>query len=183
MPSKKAQKRGTQSTIKQHFSKTKEKKSAYNIKNRAIHAGLVVNDAVTELLPEELQILLRNCSFTQGVVALIHTSFDSYMNSNGEITHTLVEEKYNYLCRKENRDDNIISRGYWKKREALILDITYKSKNYELILNGCKNERPMIIKRHIREGKYGKSISFEKKIQLPCQLYIYRSVSGFEISK
>lgn len=151
-------------------------------RDQEIHTGLTVDDSIIEFLPEELQTFLKECSFSRAIVALLHCSEYSWQSTDGGVTSSDVKSKYNILCRPENRE-NIICRGYWKKGEALILNITHKSKHYELILNGCKNERPMVIKRHIREGKYGKPVSFENKIHLPYQPYIFRRVSGMEISK
>lgn len=172
MSPRQAKKRGT---TKHKVTKRTATKTT-NQPDQDIHTGLVVDASIVNLLPEHLQQFLKEIHFTQAIVAILHCSYDS-----DAITSKDIKSKYNYLCREENRE-NIIVRGYWKKGPALILNITHKSKTYELILNGC-NESPMVIKRHIREGKYGDSILFETKIHIPCTPYIYRQKSGINISK
>ena len=131
---------------------------------------------------QKIQHVLNESTFSQAIVAFLHCGIvDGGYSVNRIIACIDVKSKYIFLCREENRE-NIVARGYWKNGSTIILDITHKSKHYELVLNGS-NERPMVIKQHIRQGKYGNSISFETKIHLPCQPYIYREKSGIDISK
>lgn len=157
--------------------KNKTKVSPCKKYDYSIHAGLVVESYNLESLPDDLKTFLEESSFSQGYVALIH--YDEY---RGGITYANVETKYKEICKKENSED-IIARGYWKKGSALILEITHKSKPLELILTGCGNERPSVIKKHIRDGKYGNPVRFENKIKISYNPYIYKCQTKMTINK
>jgi len=70
----------------------------------------------------------------------------------------------------------LICHGYYNfedKNNPLILNVSYSGQQHYLILYNPSNIRPIIIKKHISQNKYGDMIVFNPKIKIHCVPYIY----------
>jgi len=141
----------------------KEKKPTHD----PIHSGLQVNTGSwLEWLPEKHREFLKEKDFSSAIISLAYRG-DCERN-------TPPTQMFNTL--KKSSCQELICSGYYTcgdRNPGIILEVTYGGKPNYLVLYLPYNIRPIVLKRHISQKKYGEKILLENKIRIPCVPYIY----------
>jgi len=138
-----------------------------------IHCGLEVNmvEWVNEL-PEKIGEIIEDKGITKSYVCLAY-------NGDSERS-TPPMTKFNIL--KKSKCNELICHGYYNfegTNKPIILNVSYSGQKHYLILYNPSNIRPIIIKKHISQNKYGEMIVCNPKIKIQCVPYIYDSGGNY----
>ena len=137
-------------------------------KTHVVHSGLQVNIGEwVRFLPEHLIELLENKGVLEARMALAHIG-------DSERSSVSPRQKFNTL--KASSCNELICMGYYicsEKNPGIILNVSYSGQQHYLILYLPYSIRPIVLKRHISQKKYGDMIKLENRVKIPCVPYLY----------
>ena len=136
-------------------------------KKNVIHSGIQINiDEYIEFLPENLVSFLKNKGVCNARMCLAHIG-DSERSTN-------PKDKFTSL--KSSSCKELICVGYYlcsEKNPGIILSVSYSGQQHYLILYLPYSIRPIVLKRHISQKKYGEMIKVDSRAKIPCVPYFY----------